>query len=74
MEDYKKKVYGQTNKTFLLISNLIFTIICGTFMILFDAFATKSLHVCLPVSFRLMDLVLGDREDSAKKEFYRQTL
>ena len=31
-------------------------------MILFDAFNTKSSHVCLPVSFRLMDLVLRNRE------------
>ena len=38
-------------------------------MILFDAFTTKSLHVCLPFSFKLIDLVLRDREDSVKKKF-----
>ena len=38
-------------------------------MILFDAFTTKSLHVCLPFSFKLIDPVLRDREDSVKKKF-----
>ena len=53
-----------------LISSLIFTIVCGTLMILFDAFTTKSLHVCLPFSFKLIDLVLRDREDSVKKKVF----
>ena len=57
-----------------LISSLIFTIVCWTLMVLFDAFPTKSLYLCLPVSLRLINLVLRNREDSAKKKFYRLTL
>ena len=34
-----------------------------------DAFATKSLLICLPVSYRLVELVLRNREDSDKKKF-----
>ena len=54
IEDYtKRKVYGQTNKTVLsvfsgLISSLIFTIVRGTLIILFDAFATK--FACMSAS------------------------
>ena len=36
-----------------LISSLIFSIVCETSMILIDAFTTKSLHICLPVSFQI---------------------